>query len=171
MESRQSSTAVSWKKEPYVWMLIGIPLSAIIVGVIMLVLAIQSDTGLVVDDYYKRGKEINRVLARDKNAQAMALQATLKLNIESNELVVIFESTEQIPKTDMLTINFFHSTRQGLDETRMLHYTDNATYRAQLDELAQGRWDVQVATDTWRLLGSFKIPGDYSNIQLSPQGD
>ena len=31
-------------------------------GVVMITLAIQSYSGLVVDDYYKKGKQINRVL-------------------------------------------------------------------------------------------------------------
>ena len=50
------STAGSWKREPLVWMLIAIPFSAVVMGVVMITLAIQSSSGLVVDDYYKKGQ-------------------------------------------------------------------------------------------------------------------
>ena len=58
----------NWKQEPMVWLLIAIPLSAVIMGVVIITLAINSYSGLVVDDYYKKGKHINRVIARDKCA-------------------------------------------------------------------------------------------------------
>ena len=62
-------TQRNWKREPMVWMLIAIPLAAVIMGVVMITLASQTFSGLVVDDYYKKGKQINRVLARDRLAQ------------------------------------------------------------------------------------------------------
>ena len=74
---RAELPAESWKTQPYVWMLILIPFSAVVVGMIMLTLAIKSDTGLVVDDYYKKGKQINQVLARDLAASTMGLSAAL----------------------------------------------------------------------------------------------
>jgi len=49
----------NWKREPLVWMLIAIPLSAVIMGVVMITLAIQSFSGLVVDDYYKKNWPTN----------------------------------------------------------------------------------------------------------------
>ena len=58
--------------------LIGIPLSAVIMGIVMLTLAIQSWSGLVVDDYYRKGKQINRVLARDKLAYELGLAASFR---------------------------------------------------------------------------------------------
>ncbi len=69
----------NWKREPLVWMLIAIPFSAVIMGVVMITLAIQSWSGLVVDDYYKKGKQINRVLARDKFAYELGLAAGFKI--------------------------------------------------------------------------------------------
>jgi len=68
IDSATSSQVRHWKKEPFVWMIIAIPSSAIIMGVVIITLAIQSWSGLVVDDYYRKGKQINLVLA------AMSLQ-------------------------------------------------------------------------------------------------
>ena len=40
----------------------------------------QSYSGLVVDDYYKKGKQINRVLARDRLAWELGLAAELRVS-------------------------------------------------------------------------------------------
>ena len=65
--------ASNWKQEPLVWLLIAIPAAAVIMGIVMLTLAIKSYSGLVIDDYYKHGKQINRVLARDRFAHELGL--------------------------------------------------------------------------------------------------
>ena len=51
-----------WYKEPWPWVLIAIPFSAVIMGVVLITLALESEDGLVVDDYYWKGKQINQVL-------------------------------------------------------------------------------------------------------------
>ena len=63
----QDVQSTNWKQEPWVWVMISIPLAAVIMGVVAAWLAISTWSGLVVDDYYQQGKHINRVLARDNN--------------------------------------------------------------------------------------------------------
>lgn len=57
-----------WHKEHYVWLIIFFPMLAVIAGIVITILAVQSNDSLVVDDYYKQGLEINRVLERDQSA-------------------------------------------------------------------------------------------------------
>ena len=57
-----------WYNFPLVWMMISIPFSAVIMGVVMIWLAVDTNDGLVVDDYYKQGLEINGLISRDKKA-------------------------------------------------------------------------------------------------------
>ncbi len=57
-----------WYRLPIMWLVIAIPLAAVIVGSILLTISIQTFDGLVEDDYYKKGKEIDRVLKRDMAA-------------------------------------------------------------------------------------------------------
>ena len=71
------SNGVRWYREPFVWLLIAFPATAVIVGFTLLGLAIYSDDGMVEDDYYRKGKEINRVLARDQAAAKHGLESTL----------------------------------------------------------------------------------------------
>ena len=51
-----------WYREPLVWMVVAIPAAAVIAGAVMLVLANATWDGLVADDYYERGMQINRSL-------------------------------------------------------------------------------------------------------------
>ena len=51
-----------WFREPWVWLLIALPASAVLGGMVTIWIAVDSDDGLVVDDYYKRGLEINKKL-------------------------------------------------------------------------------------------------------------
>lgn len=150
----------SWKDQPYVWMLILIPFSAVVVGMIMLSLAIQSDTGLVVDDYYKKGKQINRVLARDQVAAEMGLSASLNLDSESWQILVDLNSESGLQSANQINIGFFHATRAGLDQTSLLQSNNSQNYTGTFKPLAKGRWHVHLSTENWRLTGSLYVPGD-----------
>ncbi|MFT5657183.1 MAG: hypothetical protein ACI9KN_000455 [Gammaproteobacteria bacterium] len=152
-------TSRPWHSYPYVWMMLSIPFSAVIMGVIMITLAIESSSGLVADDYYQKGKEINLVLARDEVAKSMGLVANLTLDAGTGKLLIDVTSTSDAALPNQLDLHFFHSTRAGNDQTRVLHRVDGLTYTTRIDELPAGRWDIQMSTDSWRLIGSLKIPG------------
>ena len=157
----------AWHSYPYVWMMLLIPFSAVIMGVIMITLAIESSSGMVVDDYYKKGKEINLVLARDETAKSMGLEAILTLDSGTGKLLVDISNASDTLLADQLELHFFHSTRADKDQTRTLHRVDNNTYTTRIDPLPPGRWNLQISTESWRLTGSMKRPG--SNIsQLKP---
>ena len=79
-----------WYKEPMVWLAISIPLSAVIYGIFFLTVSITSFDGMVVDDYYKVGKQINRELKRDKAAQTHGLRA--QVSVEGDTLVIFIAS-------------------------------------------------------------------------------
>lgn len=161
----ESTQSESWKSQPYVWMLILIPLSAVVVGMIMLTLAIQSDTGLVVDDYYKKGKQINRVLARDQAASAMGLSS--QINFNQGKVEVRLKANSTLITNEKISLGLFHATRAGLDQTLSLQAIDDGSYFAEFEALDLGRWHVQLTTETWRLTGSLYVPGGNS-LHLSP---
>ena len=159
----------SWKDQPYVWMLIAIPLSAVIVGMIMLTLALKSETGLVVDDYYKKGKQINRVLARDQAAAAMGMTANINLDSETGTIRVSLAANSNLITNETVRLGLYHSTRAGMDQTLVLRPTGNLTYETNYSDLAKGRWHLQIETETWRLTGSLFVPGGDA-LRLSATG-
>ncbi len=160
-------TTKKWTRYPLVWMLIAIPFSAVIMGVVMITLAIETDSGLVVDDYYEQGKHINRILARDRTASHLGLAALLELHQESGSIIIEFDHPAQTLVDDRIELNLIHATRPGFDKHLLLKNVDPRTLEAALPELNKGRWNLAVQTTKWRLTGSLQVPGPSSVRLLS----
>ncbi len=86
MKTTMSKQSRPWYRQPLVWMIIAIPLSAVIAGIYTFRLAVISDDGLVVDDYYRKGKEINLDLSRDKAALAHGLNADIRIDYQQGTI-------------------------------------------------------------------------------------
>ena len=146
-----------WYREPWVWLMIAFPMSAVIGGMITIYLAVTTSTGMVVDDYYERGKAINLVLARDEAAARYQLRASIDLDMRDNLVQLQLESAEaSMPK--MLTFSLLHPTQPGRDQVIMLRHAGDGVYYGDIDEVARGSWYLQLATDDWRLSGKLQVP-------------
>jgi len=156
MTIRQSIPG-DWKREPLVWMLIAIPFSAVIMGVVMITLAIQSWSGLVVDDYYKKGKQINRVLARDKFAYELGLAAGLKIETDGS-IEIRFDPEVQFIPGDKIVLELVHATMPGLDQQLIMQKRDTHLLRGEIRLPGSGRWNLFLQTGDWRLTGSLQYP-------------
>jgi hypothetical protein len=146
-----------WMREPLVWMLIAIPSTAVIMGVVMITLALQSFSGMVVDDYYRKGKQINRVLARDRLAYELGLAAGLRVD-GSGRLEIRFDPDAEVIPGERIELRLVHATRPGLD--RDLIFDNNRLHllEAELQIPGPGRWNIYLQTPDWRLTGSLQYP-------------
>ena len=147
----------NWKHEPLVWLLIGIPATAVIMGVVMMTLAIQSWSGLVVDDYYKKGKQINLVLARDKFAHELGLAAGFSIT-ETGRVEIRFDPGISVIPGDEIELRLVHATRPGLDQRVLFDNNRLRLLEADLQLPGQGRWNLFLQTQDWRLTGSLQYP-------------
>lgn len=159
MTPNQKSTT-RWYREPFVWLLIAFPLTAVIAGFITLGLAVISDDGLVEDDYYRRGKEINRILARDQAAAARGLEGRVELDNTRHQLLIQLTARDPAAIPNNVELKFLHTTRAGIDRSLILPHQSDGLYYSPLADLAPGHWNVQLAAQDWRLVGSLFIPGD-----------
>jgi len=155
-----------WFAEPWVWLLIALPGAAVIGGIVTLYLAISTSDGLVVDDYYKRGKAINMDLARDEAAARYDLQASLLLDPVGRILHVELSPVAG-SWPDTLLLDVMHPTRAGADQRVALRHTGSGGYQGHLDALADGHWYVQLSADDWRLSGTLLIPQE-APLRLVP---
>ena len=156
-----------WYREPFVWLLIAFPLTAVVAGFITLGLAISSDDGVVEDDYYRRGKEINLVLARDQAAATRGLQGRVELDEAQHQLLIRLTARDAAAIADNVELKFLHATRAGVDRILILAREADGSYRAPLPALAPGHWNVQLAAQDWRLVGSLRIPKE-RGLDLRP---
>ena len=154
----QDTQVRPWYREAYVWMLIAIPFTAVVMGVIMIKLAISTDDGLVVDDYYKQGLEINRTLARDSAAVKHGLSARLNFSEVSKRLEVTISSASDYSPPPYMELYFSHTTRAGFDQLLNLERIGEGVYQSELPELAVGHWQILISADDWRLQGTLQTP-------------
>jgi len=161
------NTTRAWYREPLVWLIISLPLTAVIAGFFTLYLAIISKDGLVVDDYYQKGKEINMSLARDHAAAQHGLRAGVTLDTAKQNVVVQLSVSKGKPLPDTLDLRWLHATRAGFDRKQSLMRSPDGRYRGAFPELAAGHWYVQIEAQDWRLHGSLRIPGEV-RLQLVP---
>lgn len=156
-----------WYQEPYVWMMILIPASAVVMGVIMITLAVKSNDGLVADDYYKRGKEINRVLTRDITAAKLGLAAVSDFDHDNGKVTVLFTKNANKKRPDVLRLRLLHATRAGFDQDLTLQLLPDGRYYALFNTMAPGRWHLQLESKDWRLIGELILP-DGKSVSLLP---
>ncbi len=156
-----------WYREPLVWLLIAFPLAAVIGGIATWIIAARTHDGLVVDDYYKRGKEINMSLARDQAAAQLGLRGELRLDAASHMVVVILTARNTQTLPDVVTLRWLHATRGGLDLSQELRRQQDGGYRADFPELPPGHWYAQLEAQDWRLQGSLRVPAE-TRLDLKP---
>ncbi|MDH3316040.1 MAG: FixH family protein [Gammaproteobacteria bacterium] len=155
-----ATPARAWYRHPLVWMIIAIPGSAVLVGIAMLVLAAASYDGLVVDDYYKRGLEINRDLERDRAAASLGLSAGVVFDASNQTIRVgLISGNSRALLPDRLTLRLVHPTRSGLDQIVDLRLAGGGRYSGTLAGLESGHWHLQLETASWRLVGRMPVPG------------
>ncbi len=149
-----------WYREPWVWLIIAIPAVAVVFGLYMLQFSIRTFDGLVVDDYYRRGKAINHVLVRDMAAARYGLASEFRFDYRKNTVAMTLSAKSLRVWPAQITLSFLHPTRSGEDRRVELNRTPAGDYFALLPRLHPGRWHVQIESDDWRMVGTLRVPED-----------
>ena len=144
-----------WYREPFVWLIIALPSSAILAGFYTLYLAIVSYDGLVADDYYKQGLAINKRLEKEDIAKQYGLKA--QVQVEQTKLRVLMNTTTDYVLPETIKVLLSHGTRQGYDQTITLMQTELATYSGSIEKLIPGHWNVIMEQDDWRVTQSLYL--------------
>ena len=142
-----------WYKYKLVWMVIAIPAASVIAGINMIYLAVNTDDGLVVDDYYKEGMDINQSLQRDKTAAELGLTAPLVIE-ESGDMVTLNLHKGSLAESpEQLTLHLHHATYAGHDQLLTLVRAPQDQYVGYLKHtIKEGVWHVMLSTQDWRLV-------------------
>jgi hypothetical protein len=158
---------VPWFRVAEVWLIIGVLVAAVVVGLSFAALSIYSWDGLVVDDYYRHGKEINKVLVRDQAAKELGLTAVLGVPAENSDSVIRIgaddANTQHIAYPDEpITLRLLHPTRSGEDQSIALYAGPVAgsarEFYGRWSPVRPGDWIVHVESPRWRLTGRARFP-------------
>ena len=160
-----------WYRNPLVWMMIAFPAWSVIAGISTVVVAFQVFDGVVVDDYYARGKAINVVIERDVAALRRGLAAVVHLaparSAAGTEVTAAVTALDVGSLPAVLKLALLHSTRGGVDAHVDLVRTAPGAYRADLPALAPGKYYLQVEAEDWRIVGALRQPAE-TTTSLGP---
>lgn len=167
--SRQATPANTdarpWYRQLWPWLILSVPAVSIVLGVILLTLALRSDDGLVVDDYYKQGLGINEVLDKKTHAAELGLRAQLTFSEDRKVVRVLVhgQSTQGAP----LLLRFVHPTRAGEDQNLVLHAVGGVMYEGTVAALSAGRWHIVLEDEgaTWRLSGIWHTSASHLTLE------
>jgi hypothetical protein len=142
------------------------PSVALIGCVLTIWMAIKSHDGLVDEDYYKKGIEINQIIGQDNQASAMQLNAQVLISDDRRALrVILNQPLEHIPRLKLL-----HPTQAGQDQeillTRMGPQLFTATLAQPFMPIA---WEIQVTDrdNYWRLHGRWNKQHNHMTLTAS----
>ena len=147
-----------WYRNPMVWLVIALPMTAVIAGIATIFIAANTEDGLVVDDYYKQGLAINEVISHDRMAKQLGLRAFVDANSQTGEIQLELSAEKPFEPPAELTFKLIHRTRSGQDQiTSLSRIGDAAEYRGYIKPpIIEGRWTIQVLdSDKWRLKQNF----------------
>ena len=130
-----------WYQQGWPWLLIALPASAVVGGILTIIIAVESPNALVVDDYYKQGLAINQEKHRLAQARSMQLKALVR--------------------NDGGRLS--HATRSELDQTLRLQRNSDGSYQAAVEHLRTGTWYLRLEDpqQTWEIHSRTSIDGPF----------
>ncbi|MDX1336079.1 MAG: FixH family protein, partial [Gammaproteobacteria bacterium] len=141
-----------WYKYGFVWLMIGLPASAVIAGITTVFIATHEPDSLVADDYYKRGLAINEVISRDIKAAELGLSAVIELDNSTKAIKVQFDKGSLPDYPDTLSLNFRHATRANSDVSVTLNHGIGNQYIGVVHKIiSKGVWYFEIADQDWKL--------------------
>ncbi len=166
--SLNAPTVAPWYRHRSPWLLMLGPAVVVVAGIVTVWLAVSTDDGLVVEDYYKEGKAINRVLKREEAAGAMGLTGSVRFEAAGHLLRVALRAAPGVDLPQTLEVLFSHPTRAGLDQTVRLQRSPDGDYVGASSPPGEGNWHVLVQdiAGTWRLGGRWAAQADTAPLAL-----
>lgn len=138
-----------WYQQFWPWFLILLPASSVVGGVTTVVIAFNNADDLVVDEWYREGKAINKSLAAEKRAEELDLKATLRN--EDGAAVLAFAEANAV-NVGSVKLALRHPTLAERDQVLRLVRVGPGEYRAPVT-LPEGSWVATLEPEpgNWRI--------------------
>ena len=139
--------SVAWKN-PFViaWMVILVVVLA--VNFFMVSMAIVTNPGLVIDDYYEQGKRMDVILAEQKRMEKIGWQFNIDMPILSEGksqtvTLQVLDKNNQPFDVDSAMLYYYRPSDRELDgEIKMLPTGNTGEYQQEFSLPLKGKWDL-----------------------------
>ena len=153
-----------WYKQFWPWFIMVPPATAVVAGIITVIIAFENADSLVVDDYYKSGLAINDRIHQQKNAAILGYAATLN-RLPDNRLFLKFDNAS--PDLESVKLLWSHPFDAKKDFIILLNRQLDGSFQSKSENNLDGRWYLRLSNDEW-LLKAEIIPGK-NVVHLTPQ--
>ena len=159
MISKNESNIPPWYKQFWPWYLMFLPASVVVAGVATAIIATTHRDPMVVDNYYKEGLAINRVLSQQQRAAELGLLAHTEYNTATGRLEIKIDN-RLIDDITYLNLSFVHATLADLDKVIVLQKGKQGIFAATIKNIDAGRWNLflEPANKQWRLDAKIVFP-------------
>ena len=159
MTNLSESNIPPWYKQFWPWFLMFLPASAVVAGITTVIIATNNRDHMVVDNYYKKGLAINRVITQQQQAARLGLFANSKYDPVSGKLDIVLDAGAAMDLTS-LSLSLVHSTRADFDRTIILHKTTQGVFTTRMKNINAGGWKLilEPADKQWRLDAKVVFP-------------
>lgn len=150
-DSGTSSKRPVWR-EPMIWLVVALPVMAVIGGIAMLVISTRAGNTDAVADKVQRTAQIQTSdLGPDERARQLALRAVVRV---TPKRVQVFAAGGTFPKDAPLHLTLLHPNRSEEDRTLVLK-RDALGWSSALELDTSHDWKLQLADPQhgWRLQG------------------
>ena len=154
-----TSKPTPWYKHRWPWILMAGPAVVIVAGFITAWLAIESNDGLVDDNYYKVGLSVNQQLKQKQLAAELNLKADLNIVGAGQSVQLVLNGLPKEALPDVLQLRLVHPTRKGEDQTIMLKRQGQMFVAPLTLNPGAGRWNIVIEDPLsgWRMDGVWDI--------------
>ena len=163
-----SNVKTPWYKQFWPWFIICIPLSAVIMGVVMITLAIEGKDPLVREDWYKDGMAINQRLDKRHKARDANLKAFISFDNAQNILTIQVNNLDTAQEPS-LHLELVHPTLSNRDIKTELYKTPDNNYFAKLNTTPQGHYYALISSDQgeWEIESRVNFARTLNHVELN----
>ncbi len=147
-----------WWKEPMVWLVAGLPATAVIAGFTTYFIAAHEADTLVDTSFRKEGLVmVQKATSADLAAARQGLRARMTLH---NGMLTTRLLGQEVAPPERLRLSIHHPTREELDMQLLLYQDASGNYVASLPDLGSGRRMMILAAEdqSWRITGQWTAP-------------
>jgi hypothetical protein len=165
-----SETEGPWYKQFWLWFIVTPLLVVFALGFAMLYMAITTNDGVVVDNFYKDGKGIFLRNDEDALAREKGLRAELRW---VNDQLLLALNGDLAPLPETLKLMLIFPTAQAGDVSVLLQHQGLGQYQGRLPSPVVGNRQLQIQpvgeSITWRLHGAGIVPPSSATMMLIPK--
>lgn len=145
-----------WWKERMVWLIIALPVSAVLAGIATVFIASHDPDDVVKTEYVKEGMAVSATRTALDKAAHMGLAA--KVSYHEGLVSLHISGLDTRPET--LKLALIHPTQAKLDQQFSLTVTGQGIYQAHINLTGQGKRHLTLTPpdSSWQLEGEWHAP-------------